>query len=60
MKRARRGQSTVEYLLLLSVISIAVGAVTLTFSDTVQVQTRAVSQWLAEELTGNGAGNHVQ
>ena len=50
----RRGQSTVETMLLVSVISIAIGAVLIVFSDTVQVNARDLSQFLAIELSGNG------
>ncbi|HJN74784.1 MAG TPA: hypothetical protein QGF58_12700 [Myxococcota bacterium] len=52
----RRGQATVETLLLISVLCIAVGAVLIVFSDTVQINTRSLSSFLAEELTGNGVG----
>ncbi|MCP4805904.1 MAG: hypothetical protein GY913_03685 [Proteobacteria bacterium] len=53
----RRGQSTVETMLLVSVISIAIGAVLIVWSDTVQVNARSLSQFLALELTGNGTEN---
>ena len=39
-------------MLIISVVSIAIGAVTIGFSNVVRVQTAYVSDWLAEELTG--------
>lgn len=46
---------------MISVVSVAVMAVLITFTDLVQNQTTTVSDFLAEELTGNGAdGSQVQ
>lgn len=56
----RRGQSTVETMLLISVLSIAIGAVLIVWSDTVQINTRSLSSYLAEELSGNGGGDEIQ
>ncbi len=50
--RRRRGQSTVEYMLVISVISIAIGAVTMGFSNVVRSQSAYVSEWLVDELSG--------
>ncbi|MCB9793086.1 MAG: hypothetical protein H6741_10205 [Alphaproteobacteria bacterium] len=55
--RARRAQTTVEYMLTLSVVTIAVIAALLTFSDVIQVNTRSVSSFLAEELSGQDDGS---
>ncbi len=55
-----RGQATVETMLLISVVSIAIAAVLIVWSDTVQINTRSLSSSLAEELTGNGPEPHVQ
>lgn len=57
--KARRGQSTVETMLLVSVVSIAMGAVLIVFSDMVQVSGRALSSSLAKELTGQAGGQQV-
>ena len=46
----RRAQTTVEYMLLISVLCIALVAVMLSFSDLVQVNTRSLSTFLAREL----------
>lgn len=56
----RTGQATVETMLLISVVSIAIAAVLIVWSDTVQINTRSLSSSLAEELTGNGPEPHVQ
>ncbi len=56
----RRGQSTVEYMLLISVVSVAVVAALLGFSDTVQVNARALSESLGIELTGQSPGDQVR
>ncbi len=39
-------------MLIISVVSIAIGAVTMGFSNVVRVQTAYVSDWLADELGG--------
>lgn len=39
-------------MLIISVISIAIGAVAIGFSNTVRAQTAYVSDWLADELSG--------
>ena len=54
MGRLRQGQSTVEYMLLISVISIALGAVLYWFSATTQIGARSASNHLASELTSGG------
>jgi Flp pilus assembly pilin Flp len=60
-RQRRRGQATVEYMIMISVVSVAVMAVLITFTDLVQNQTTTVSDFLAEELTGNGDdGSQVQ
>lgn len=56
----RRAQTTVEYMLLISVLCIALVAVMLSFSDLVQVNTRSLSTFLARELSGSGTGSQVQ
>ncbi|MED5370824.1 MAG: hypothetical protein VX899_07415 [Myxococcota bacterium] len=58
--KARQGQSTVEYMLLISLVSVAVIAAMLSFSDTVQVNTRALSDNLSSELTGQVPGDQVK
>lgn len=54
--QTRRAQTTVEYMLTLSVVTIAVIAALLTFSDVIQVNTRSVSSFLADELSGQDDG----
>lgn len=50
----RRGQSTVEYLLTISVISIAVAALVLSLSATIESSTVSLGGSLAESLTTGG------
>jgi Flp pilus assembly pilin Flp len=50
----RRGQSTVEYLLTLSVLSIAVAAVVLTLGGTIRSSTLSLGSSLADSLTRGG------
>lgn len=47
-------------MLLISVVSVAVIAALLGFSDTVQVNTRALSENLGSELTGQSPGDQVR
>ncbi|MCB9760492.1 MAG: class III signal peptide-containing protein [Alphaproteobacteria bacterium] len=56
----RRGQTTVEYMLLISVLAIALVAALLTFSDVIQLNARSLSGFLATELSGTGSGQQVQ
>jgi len=47
-------------MLLISVVSVAVVAALLGFSDTVQVNARALSESLGIELTGQSPGDQVR
>lgn len=47
-------------MLLISVVSVAVIAALLGFSDTVQVNARALSGSLGSELTGQAPGDQVK
>ena len=47
-------------MLLISVVSVAIVAALLGFSDTVQVNTRSLSENLGSELTGQTAGDQVK
>jgi hypothetical protein len=50
----RRAQSTVEYLLTISVLSIAVVAVVLALGGTIRASTLSLGGSLAESLTTGG------
>lgn len=55
MKR-RRAQTTVEYMITLSVISIAIAGVLIVFGDTMQNSTRSLSGYLATSLSDESNG----
>ena len=55
MKR-RRAQTTVEYMITLSVISIAIAGILIVFGDTIQNNTRNLSGYLASSLADKSNG----
>ncbi len=50
----RRGQSTTEYLLTISAISIALAAVVIALSGTIESSTLSLGSSLADSLTTGG------
>lgn len=50
----RRGQSTTEYLLTISVISIAIASAMASFYFTMKSETEATGESMAESLTTGG------
>jgi hypothetical protein len=50
----RRGQSTVEYLLTISVLSVAIAAVVLSLSATIEGSVLSLGRSLATSLTSGG------
>jgi len=57
----KRAQTTVEYMVTLSVISIAIAAILIVFGDTVQDSTRELSGYLASSLSdASNGGDAVQ
>lgn len=50
----RRGQTTTEYMVIMSVVSIAIAAVLIVFESTLKTNTESLSQDLTNSLTQDG------
>lgn len=57
MTRTRRGQSTVEYMMTISFIVIAIAAAMLGVYDTIAGETESTGRSMADSLTKGGTQN---